>query len=120
MNNEKVFDPAGRSPVIDGSLSYASDKAVLVISSYHPTYGWTLDLDDWIQEIRGLGGYVCFGKGQGEDAGVIARRILLGKSPSEIAPIIGKSGQFAWSRSQIVKWKIRIPAGWLAYSEFKE
>ena len=67
-----------------------------------------------------VGGYVCFGKGQGEDAGVIARRILLGKSPSEIPPIIGKSGQFAWSRSQIVKWKIRIPADWLVYSEFKD
>ena len=80
---------------------------------------WTKDLNAGIQEIMGPGGYVCFGKGQGEDAGVIARRILLGKSPSEI-PIIGKSGQFAWRRSQIVKWNIRIPADWLVYSEFKD
>jgi ABC-type uncharacterized transport system substrate-binding protein len=66
------------------------------------------------------GGYVLFAKGLGEDVAVVARRILTGKSPSEIPPIIGKTGHFAWSRSQVVKWNIDIPAEWRVYSVFKD
>ena len=56
-----------------------------------------------------IGGLVLFGESQGEEAGKIAQKILSGKSPAQIPPVIGQKGRFFFSRSQLEKWQITLP-----------
>ncbi len=56
-----------------------------------------------------IGGFVLFGKAQGEAAGKIALKIFSGKSPQEIRPVIADMGKFLFSRSQLKKWGLRLP-----------
>lgn len=68
-----------------------------------------------------VGGFVLFGKTQGEAAGKIALKILEGKRPpSKIKPRIPEMGRFLFSRSQLKKWKLTLPADIASKAEYVE
>lgn len=56
------------------------------------------------------GGLVLCGKEQGKDAAEIALKILEGALPSTIPPMIGENGQLLFSRKQLDRYKLTLPA----------
>lgn len=69
---------------------------------------------------KAVGGFVLFGKAQGQEAAKLARRILQGKKPSEITPVIGKRGEFLFSRSGLKKWGMAVPTDILSLTRFTD
>jgi len=67
-----------------------------------------------------IGGYVLFGHAQGEAASVLVRKILHGKSPAELPPVIGNQGQYLFSRSQLNKWGLTLPAYILSMTKYTD
>jgi len=67
---------------------------------------------------KAIGGFVLFGKAQGEEAAKLALKILRGKSPGDISPVIGKRGEYLFSRSQLKKWNLKLPADILSMTKF--
>lgn len=57
-----------------------------------------------------IGGFVLYGKEQGIAAAEMAKQILGGKDPSEIKAVIGKKGQFVFSKSELAKYRLTLPA----------
>lgn len=57
-----------------------------------------------------IGGFVLYGKDQGQMAAEMAKRILTGTPASSIRPVIGKKGQFVFSRSGLKKYGLTLPA----------
>ncbi len=56
-----------------------------------------------------IGGLVLFGKIQGQTAGRTALKILSGTRPKDIHPVAAEKGRLLFSKSQLKKWKIKIP-----------
>lgn len=63
-----------------------------------------------VGKAAAIGGLVLFGKDTGTHAGVMVKDILNGKKPSEIAPVNDTQGVFLFSRSQLNKWRMTLPA----------
>jgi hypothetical protein len=57
-----------------------------------------------------IGGLTLFGKTQGQTAADMANKILNGTPPNKIQVIHGKKGKFLFSKSQLRKHNIRLPA----------
>jgi ABC-type uncharacterized transport system substrate-binding protein len=95
--------------VTDEKNKYVSDKTLLkwtVENTPVPPFGFW---DFSVGADKTVGGFVLFGKAQGEAAGKIALKILSGKSPQEIRPVIAEMGKFLFSRSQLKKWGLTLP-----------
>jgi hypothetical protein len=67
-----------------------------------------------------VGGFVLFGRSQGEAAGKIALKILSGKSPDNIRPVVGDMGRFLFSKSQLKKWGLSLPDDIAKVAEYVE
>jgi hypothetical protein len=65
-----------------------------------------------------IGGYVLFGKTQAELASDIIEKILAGTPASSIMPIFGERGRFLFSKSQLQRWKLTLPAYVAAHAEW--
>jgi ABC-type uncharacterized transport system substrate-binding protein len=78
-----------------------------VANSPVPPFGFW---DFSVGSDKTIGGFVLFGKSQGEAAGKIALKILAdGKSPDKIRPVLGDMGRFLFSKSQLKKWGLSLP-----------
>jgi ABC-type uncharacterized transport system substrate-binding protein len=59
---------------------------------------------------KSIGGFIIYGKDMGIQASEIVKDILEnGKTPASIHPISSDKGQFYYSKSQLLKWKITLP-----------
>jgi len=58
---------------------------------------------------KAVGGMVLDGEEQGKNAGKIVLDILNGIPVNTIAPVVPTQGEFIFSRSELDKWKIRLP-----------
>ena len=58
------------------------------------------------------------GEMQGYEAVKIAREILGGKSPGSIFPKTAENGRFKFSKYQLKKWHIDLPADVKSQTEF--
>lgn len=67
-----------------------------------------------------IGGFVLFGKTQGQAAGEMAKKILAGTPPAEIPPKIGEKGRFYFSKSRLKQWHIDLPPAIAAISAFTD
>ncbi len=56
-----------------------------------------------------VGGFVLFGKIQGEEAAKIAQRILGGEKAGSIRPKIADQGRFYFSDSELKRWSLSLP-----------
>ncbi len=95
--------------VTDEKGANVSDQTLLkwtVENTPVPPFGFW---DFSIGTDKAAGGFVLFGKAQGEAAGKIALKIFSGKSPQEIRPVIADMGRFLFSRSQLKKWGLTLP-----------
>lgn len=59
---------------------------------------------------KSIGGVVLYGKDMGIAAGKIAKKILSGISPDEIYIVNNAQGIFTYSKTQLKKWSITLPA----------
>lgn len=64
------------------------------------------------------GGLVLAGEEQGRAAGEVVLKILAGAGPSSILPVTPEQGRLLFSRSQLAKWKLSLPAHVEAKAEF--
>lgn len=60
---------------------------------------------------KAIGGLVLYGKDMGLLAGEMAKKVLSGTPPSKIAYVHDTQGVFLFSKKQLDKWKIVLPAG---------
>ncbi|MBU2711778.1 ABC transporter substrate-binding protein [Zooshikella harenae] len=67
-----------------------------------------------------IGGLVLYGYTQGETAAKMALKILKGKSPNMIRPIVGEKGRYLYSKQQHKKWNIRLPKNLRSRADFVE
>lgn len=104
----------------DAQGKHVSDEKVLEwtvkYSPLPPFAFW----DFIVGSDKAVGGFVLSGKAQGKEAAKLALRILRGKSPGEIPPVIGKRGEFIFSRSQLKKWNLTVPTDILSLTKFTE
>lgn len=56
-----------------------------------------------------IGGFVLYGKEQGITAAKMATQILQGTAPQDIRPVVGKKGQFVFSKSALEKYQLTLP-----------
>ncbi len=66
----------------------------------------------WVMSVgkdKAVGGMVLDGEEQGKNAGKIVLDILNGIPVNTIAPVVPTQGEFIFSRSELDKWKIRLP-----------
>ena len=66
------------------------------------------------------GGFVLFGKVQGEIAAKQALKILSGTAPNKIKPIIPENGRFLFSKAQLAKWNLSLPKNIEKDSEYTQ
>lgn len=57
-----------------------------------------------------IGGFVLYGKEQGIMAAEVVKRILSGTPPKDIPVVVGKKGQFLFSRAELDKYRLTLPA----------
>lgn len=57
-----------------------------------------------------IGGFVLYGKEQGIAAAKLAEQILQGTPPKDLRPVVGNKGQFVFSKSELEKYKLSLPA----------
>ncbi len=69
---------------------------------------------------KAIGGFVLFGRTQGEAAGKMALKILSGTPPGKIRPKIPEMGRFFFSRSQLKKWGLDLPPNMAAKAAYTE
>ncbi|CCO24780.1 ABC transporter substrate-binding protein [Maridesulfovibrio hydrothermalis] len=69
---------------------------------------------------KAIGGMVLNGEEQGIAAGRIVLEILGGKPVEKIRPVIPEQGKFVFSRSELARWKIRLPYKIKEKSQFVE
>lgn len=58
---------------------------------------------------KAVGGMVLCGEEQGRAAGNMVLEILEGKPTNRISPVTPDRGRFVFSRSELARWKIRLP-----------
>ncbi len=96
--------------LIDNNKKHVSEDAVISWTSENtpvPLFGsWAFS----VGAGKAIGGYVMFGREQGLVAAKIAQLILFGKSPGSIRPKIAEKGRFLFSKSQLKKWGLTLPA----------
>lgn len=95
--------------VTDKEGAHVSDRTLMkwtVENTPVPPFGFW---DFSVGADKTIGGFVLFGKAQGEAAGKIALKIFSGKSPQEIRPVIADMGKFLFSKSQLKKWGLTLP-----------
>ena len=69
---------------------------------------------------KAIGGFVLFGKTQGEAAEKMAMKILSGTPPGKIRPRIPEMGRFLFSKSQLKKWGLSLPSDVAAKAAYTE
>jgi len=102
----------------DASGTYIEANQVLSWTSSNstvPTFGFW---DFSVASDKTAGGFVLFGKVQGEIAAKLAQKILNGTSPSKLKPVIPENGRYLFSKKQLAKWKLKLPKGIEKDSEF--
>lgn len=57
-----------------------------------------------------IGGFVLYGKEQGITAAEMAKQILNGMAPKDIPVVVGKKGQFLFSKEELAKYRLTLPA----------
>lgn len=57
-----------------------------------------------------IGGFVLYGKEQGIMAAEMAKKILSGTAPKDIPAVVGKKGQFLFSKAELEKHRLTLPA----------
>ena len=62
-----------------------------------------------VGKSKAIGGLVLSGKEQGYVAGEMALKILGGADITKINPKAGEKGQFLMSKSELTKWKLKLP-----------
>jgi hypothetical protein len=66
---------------------------------------------------RAVGGLVNSGEPQGEAAAELVLKILAGARPGSLYPVTPKDGQFVFSRYELQRWSILLPAHLLKADE---
>lgn len=59
---------------------------------------------------KAIGGLVCFGEDQGRAAGKMAKQLLSGTPIQKLPSFIGDSGELIFSRKQLSKYRLTLPA----------
>lgn len=93
----------------DAHGANVADKKVLTWTSENTPVPPFAFWDFPVGADKAIGGYVLFGKTQGEEAAKMSLEILGGKPPSQIIPKTSEQGRFLFSRSQLKKWNIKLP-----------
>ncbi|WP_159084620.1 ABC transporter substrate-binding protein [Dongshaea marina] len=97
-----LVDSAGKHVPAGEVLSWTSKDTPVPVFSF-----W----DFAVGADKTAGGLVLFGQIQGEEAGKLVKKILVdGASPSSLKPQAAEKGRFLFSKAQLAKWKITLPA----------
>ncbi len=106
--------------IVDDDGSHVDAEDVIAWTSKHtplPPFGFW---DFTVGPDKTIGGLVLFGKTHGELAAQMALKILGGKNPKQIAPVMENKGRFFFSRSQLEKWGITLPEKISSKADFIE
>lgn len=96
---QRVFD--GEKHVdSEELLEWTSANSVLPVFAF-----WRMS----VGKGKAVGGMVLCGEEQGRAAGNMVLEILGGKPASRIRPVTPDRGSFVFSRSELSRWKIRLP-----------
>lgn len=104
-----LSDAAGKHIDANEVLKWTSENSTVPIFGF-----WDFSVD----QDKTAGGFVLFGKVQGEIAAKIALKILKGTSPDKIKPVIPENGRFLFSKKQLSKWQLTLPKDIEKASEF--
>jgi ABC-type uncharacterized transport system substrate-binding protein len=94
----------------DEAGNHVPSDEVLAWSSAHspvPLFGYW---DFAVGKGRAVGGLVNSGKPQGEAGAELVLKILAGAQPGSLYPVTPKDGQFLFSRYELQRWGIHLPA----------
>ncbi len=97
-----IVDTQGASQPAAEVLQWTSENAPV------PIFGFW---DFSVGANATAGGLVLFGQTQGEAAAEMADQILSGAAkPADISPKVGDKGRYFFSKAQLAKWQIQLPA----------
>lgn len=104
----------------DEKGKHVSDEDIMKWTVEHTPIPPFAFWDFIVGKEKAIGGFVLFGEAQGLEAASLARKILHGRLPAEIPPVIGKRGQYFFSRSQLKKWNLAVPTDLLSLTRFAD
>lgn len=102
-----------------GKSANTADEVVRWTSEHTPvpSFGFW---DFAVGPDKTIGGLVLYGKEQGKAAADIALRILAGTAPEDIYPVTADPGSFLFSRKQLLRYHIALPAKIAAEANFTD
>lgn len=96
--------------LVDKDGKHVSDQEVARWTSANspvPLFGFW---DFAIGKGKAIGGLVLAGEPQGREAAKLVQKVLDGVSPMAITPITAEHGRFIFSKSEMKRWNITLPA----------
>lgn len=104
-----LTDGSGKNIDANEVLKWTSSNTTV------PVFGFW---DFSVGATKTAGGFVLFGKVQGEIAAKLALKILGGTSPNKLKPVTPENGRYLFSKKQLSKWNLSLPSGIEKGSEF--
>ncbi len=96
-----LVDSSGKHVKADRVLKWTSQNTPIPPFSF-----WSFS----VGPDKTIGGYVCFGMAQGRAAAKMALKFLKRENKGIIRPEFVRTGHFFFSKSQLKKWKLILPA----------
>ncbi len=96
-----LVDASGKHIPADEVLAWTSSNSKIPLFAF-----W----DFAVGKGKTAGGLVLFGKVQGQQAGETAKKIFAGAQPESILPAIAKKGRYYFSKSELKRYNLKLPA----------
>lgn len=96
--------------LVDDKGNHVPDEQVATWTSANspvPVFGFW---DFAVGKGKAIGGLILSGAPQGEEAAKLALKVLDGQTPNTLEPVHAEHGRFIFSRSELKRWNITLPA----------
>lgn len=95
-----LVDKEGKNIPADQVMAWTSENTPV------PPFGFW---DFSVGAEKTIGGFVLYGKEQGIVAAEMAKKILNGTAPKDVPVVVGKKGQFLFSKKALEKYRLTLP-----------
>jgi ABC-type uncharacterized transport system substrate-binding protein len=98
--------------LIDEQGRHVDEQQVLAWASAHSPVPLFCFWEFSVGKGRAIGGLVLDGRDQGAKAAELVNAILAGAQPKTLAPRAALRGEYVFSKSELVRWRLTLPDKW--------
>ena len=98
--------------LIDEQGRHVDEQQVLAWASAHSPVPLFCFWEFSVGKGRAIGGLVLDGRDQGAKAAELVNAILAGAQPKTLAPRAALRGEYVFSESELVRWRLTLPDKW--------